>query len=210
MRIKLLNGKKTLHFNIPKTWNELNLGRYIRIMKVLRSEEKIRELEKVIRILNCITDIPKKDLYGLDMKSIGKLGTHLTRFLESVPDDELKHFIEVEGVEYGFHPKLVDMTLGEFVDLETFVENLEDNLHLILSILYRPVTEKKDDKYRIEDYKPDRERAELFKKHLTVGDFYGASVFFYDLDRELKISSKTSLIQELKNKKKKRALDKTN
>ena len=200
MRIKLLNGKKTLNFNIPKTWNDLNLGMYIRTMKVLRSEEKVNELEKIIRILNCITDIPKKDLYGLDVKSIGKLGAHLTRFLESVPDDELKHFIEVEGVEYGFHPKLVDMTLGEFVDLETFVENLEDNLHLILSILYRPVTEKQDDKYRIEDYKPDRERAELFKKHLTVGDFNGASVFFYDLDRELKISSKTSLIKKKKNK----------
>jgi len=204
MRIKLLNGKKTLNFNIPKTWNELNLGRYIRTMKVLRSEEKVNELEKVIRILNCITDIPKKDLYGLDVKSIGKLGAHLTRFLESVPDDELKHFIEVEGVEYGFHPKLVDMTLGEFVDLETFVENLEDNLHNILSILYRPVTAKKDDKYRIEDYKPDRERAELFKKHLTVGDFNGASVFFYDLGRQLSINSKKSSIQELKDKKKKK------
>jgi len=171
-------------------------------MKVLRSEEKVSELEKVIRILNCITDIPKKDLYGLDVKSVGKLGAHLTGFLESVPDDELKHFIEVEGVEYGFHPKLVDMTLGEFVDLETFVENLEDNLHNILSILYRPVTAKKDDKYRIEDYKPDRERAELFKKHLTVGDFNGASVFFYDLGVQLSINSKKSLIQELKDKKK--------
>jgi len=202
MKVKLLNGKKTLRFNIPKTWNDLNLGRYIRTMKVLRSEEKVSELEKVIRILNCITDIPKKDLYGLDVKSVGKLGAHLTRFLESVPDDELKHFIEVEGVEYGFHPKLVDMTLGEFVDLETFVENLEDNLHNILSILYRPVTAKKDDKYRIEDYKPDRERAELFKKHLTVGDFNGASVFFYDLGVQLSINSKKSLIQELKDKKK--------
>ena len=200
MKVKLLNGKKTLRFNIPKTWNDLNLGRYIRTMKVLRSEEKVSELEKVIRILNCITDIPKKDLYGLDVKSVGKLGAHLTGFLESVPDDELKHFIEVEGVEYGFHPKLVDMTLGEFVDLETFVENLEDNLHNILSILYRPVTAKKDDKYRIEDYKPDRERAELFKKHLTVGDFNGASVFFYDLGRQLSINSKKSLIKKKKNK----------
>ena len=83
MKVKLLNGKKTLRFNIPKTWNELSLGRYIRIMKVLRSEEKIHELEKIIRILNCISDIPKIDLYGLDVKSIGKLGVHLTKFLES-------------------------------------------------------------------------------------------------------------------------------
>ena len=200
MKVKLLNGKKTLRFNIPKTWNELSLGRYIRIMKVLRSEEKIHELEKIIRILNCISDIPKIDLYGLDVKSIGKLGAHLTSFLESEPEDELKHFIKVEGIEYGFHPKLVDMTLGEFVDLETYTENIEDNLHLILSILYRPVTAKSGDKYRIEDYKPNRERADLFKKHLTVGDFNGASVFFYDLGRQHSINSRTSLIQEMKKK----------
>ena len=200
MKVKLLNGKKTLRFNIPKTWNELSLGRYIRIMKVLRSEEKIHELEKIIRILNCISDIPKIDLYGLDVKSIGKLGAHLTSFLESEPEDELKHFIKVEGIEYGFHPKLVDMTLGEFVDLETYTENIEDNLHLILSILYRPVTAKSGDKYRIEDNKPNRERADLFKKHLTVGDFNGAAVFFYDLGRQLSINSRTSLIQEMKKK----------
>ena len=203
MKVKLLNGKKKLSFNIPESFDELNLGRYMRLMKVLKNdfENKVSDIEKVIRILNCITDIPKKDLYGLDLKSIGKLGLHLTKFLETVPNDELKHFIEVEGVEYGFHPKLVDMTLGEFVDLETYIENLEENLHKILSILYRPVTAKKDDKYRIEDYEPNEERAELFKKHLKVDDFNGASVFFYDLGTQLLINSNKSLIQSHKTKK---------
>ena len=195
MKVKLFKNNKSFRFNIPKSWDELNLGSYIKVMKVLKSKEKIHEIEKIIRILNSITDIPKRDLYGLDAKSIGKLGVHLTAFLESVPTQELKHFIEIEGVEYGFHPKLVDMSLGEFVDLETYVENLEDNLHLILSILYRPVTAKKKDKYRIEEYKPNRERAELFKKHLTVGDFNGASVFFYDLGTTLINNSKKSLTQ---------------
>jgi len=203
MKVKLLNGKKKLSFNIPESFDELNLGRYMRLMKVLKNdfENKVSDIEKVIRILNCITDIPKKDLYGLDLKSIGKLGLHLTKFLETVPNDELKHFIEVEGVEYGFHPKLVDMTLGEFVDLETYIENLEENLHKILSILYRPVTAKKDDKYRIEDYEPNEDRAELFKKHLKVEDFNGASVFFYDLGTQLLVNSNKSLIQSHKTKK---------
>ena len=203
MKVKLLNGKKKLSFNIPESFDELNLGRYMRLMKVLKNdfENEVSDIEKVIRILNCITDIPKKDLYRLDLKSIGKLGVHLTKFLETVPNDELKHFIEVEGVEYGFHPKLVDMTLGEFVDLETYIENLEENLHKILSILYRPVTAKKDDKYRIEDYEPNEERAELFKKHLKVDDFNGASVFFYDLGTKLLINSNKSLIQSHKTKK---------
>ena len=203
MKVILLNGKKKLSFNIPESFDELNLGRYMRLMKVLKNdfENEVSDIEKVIRILNCITDISKKDLYRLDLKSIGKLGVHLTKFLETVPNDELKHFIEVEGVEYGFHPKLVDMTLGEFVDLETYIENLEENLHKILSILYRPVTAKKDDKYRIEDYEPNEERAELFKKHLKVDDFNGASVFFYDLGTKLLINSNKSLIQSHKTKK---------
>ena len=200
MKVRLLNGKKKLSFNIPESFNELNLGRYQRLMAVLKKEDDVHEIEKVIRILNCITDIPKRQLYGLDMKSIGKLGKHLTTFLETTPTDELKHFIEIEGVEYGFHPKIVDMTLGEFVDLETYTENLEENLHNILSILYRPVTAKKNDKYRIEDYEPNEERAELFKKHLTVEDFNGASVFFYDIAVQLSISSKKSLIQKQQKK----------
>ena len=92
------------------------------------------------------------------------------------------------------------MTLGEFVDLETYTENLEENLHHILSILYRPVTAKKDDKYRIEDYEPNEERSELFKKHLKVEDFNGASVFFYDLGTQLLINSRKSSIEKLKKK----------
>ena len=201
MKVKLLKGKKKLNFNIPENWNELNLGRYMRIMKVLQSKEKLHEIEKIVRILNCISDIPKKELYGLDLKSIGKLGKHLTKFLGTEPNEELKHFIKIEGVEYGFHPKLVDMSLGEFVDLETYMNNINDNLHLILSILYRPVTAKKNEKYRIEDYEPNRESADLFKKHLTVDDFNGASVFFYDLGRQLMINSKKSLIQQKKKQK---------
>ena len=201
MKVKLLKGKKKLNFNIPENWNELNLGRYMRIMKVLQSKEKLHEIEKIVRILNCISDIPKRELYGLDLKSIGKLGKHLTKFLSTEPNEELKHFIKIEGVEYGFHPKLVDMSLGEFVDLETYMNNINDNLHLILSILYRPVTAKKNEKYRIEDYEPNRERADLFKKHLTVDDFNGASVFFYDLGRQLMINSKKSLIQQKKKQK---------
>jgi len=41
----------------------------------------------------------------------------------------------------------------------------------------------------------------LFKKHLTVDDFNGASVFFYDLGRQLMINSKKSLIQQKKKQK---------
>ena len=201
MELILKKGKKKTKYTIPTEWNELTLGRYMRLMKVLKSDEKIHEIEKIVRILNCLTDVPKRQFYGLDMPSINKLSDHLTEFLNTEAEQELTTFITINDIEYGFHPKLVDMSLGEFVDLETYMNNINDNLHLILSILYRPVTAKKNEKYRIEDYEPNRERADLFKKHLTVDDFNGASVFFYDLGRQLMINSKKSLIQQKKKQK---------
>jgi hypothetical protein len=199
MKLTLKKGKKKTDYEIPSHWDELNLSRYMRIMKVLKDKEEIHDVEKVIRILNCLTDVPKKELYSLDIKSIGKLNSHLTKFLETLPNDEIKHFIEVEDKEYGFHPCLKDMTLGEFVDLETYMKDIDQNLHNILSVLYRPVISKDNKgKYRIEDYEPNEERANLFKKHLTVDDFNGASVFFYNLGMELSSNSLKSLIVDQK------------
>ena len=200
MKLTIKKGRKKIHYDIPKHWDELNLGRYMRIMKVLKVEEE-NEIDKIVKILNCITDIPKKDIYSLDMSSINSLGLHLSSFLTSKPNEELKHFIEIEGKEYGFHPCLKEMTLGEFVDLETYMKDINENLHKILSILYRPVIAKDGDKYRIEDYEPNKERAELFKKNLTVGDFHGASVFFYDLGTQLLINSTKCSIAKMKKKK---------
>ncbi|QDP46311.1 MAG: hypothetical protein Unbinned4264contig1000_23 [Prokaryotic dsDNA virus sp.] len=197
MKVKLTKGKKVFRFNIPEHWNELTLGRYQRINKVLKDDTKIHDIEKVLRIISAISDIPKRDLYVLDLPSIGKLGGHLTKFLESEPEDQLQHIVEIDNVKYGFHPKLQDMTLGEFIDLETYIKDIDENLHLILSVLYRPIIAQSGDKYRIEEYEPNRDRADLFKKKLTVKEVHAASVFFYDLERELMIHSQKSLKEAL-------------
>ena len=131
--------------------------------------------------------------------SINKLSDHLSKFLNTEAEQTLTTFINVNDIEYGFHPKLVDMTLGEFVDLETYMKDINENLHLIMSVLYRPVIAKEEDgTYAIEDYEPNEEVANLFKKELTLKEFNGASVFFYDLERELSIHSLKSLIKKKK------------
>ena len=37
-------------------------------------------------------------------------------FLKTEPNAKLKHIIEIDNVKYGFHPKLRNISLGEFVD----------------------------------------------------------------------------------------------
>jgi hypothetical protein len=205
MKVNVIDNKTTKTYSVPATWNELTLGRYMRIMKVLKDKEETSDIEKLVRIINCLSKIPKKHIYSLEVNSLKKLGKHITSFLESEPNDELQHFVTIEDIEYGFHPKLFDMTLGEFVDLETYMKDIDNNMHNIMSILYRPVTQKdEENKYLIEEYEPSEERANLFKKHLTVREFNGASVFFSDLERQLSNNLLRSSIQKLKKKKKKK------
>ena len=90
MELILKKGKKETRYTIPTEWNELTLGRYMRLMKVLKNDEKVHEIEKIVRILNCLTDVPKREFYGLDMPSINKLSDHLSKFLKSEPETELQ------------------------------------------------------------------------------------------------------------------------
>ena len=94
--------------------------------------------------------------------------------------------------------------MGEWVDVDTYITNgVEDNLHKIMSVLYRPVIAKDGDKYAIEEYKPSEERQKLFLDNLMVGDFYGVSVFFSSLGNELLMSSLKSSVKKLKKEKEK-------
>ena len=77
------------------------------------------------------------------------------------------------------------MTFAEFADLDTLSTKKEEeilqNLHIIASIMFRPITEEvsKHD-YQIEKYdvKTMKKRAELFKEKLDIKFVLGAQFFF--------------------------------
>jgi len=102
----------------------------------------------------------------------------------SKQDNRLIKFVTIEGVKYGFHPNLSNITTGEFADLDTFCKDLNKNLHYVMAVLYRPVTVDKSGKYDIEAYKGTEERAELFKKRLPANVVNGAMVFFWTLGKD--------------------------
>ena len=194
----LKSGIETKH-NLPKHWDQISLKKYVRLMKSLEDKEVKTELEKIVNIITILSDVPEEDILRLPIKNINQLGGHLTKFLKTLPEDRLKHILKIKGVEYGFHPKLSDISFGEWVDIDALITaGANDNLHKIMSILYRPIIAKKGDKYQIEPYEPCKDRDEIMLENLKVGDFYGVSVFFSDLGRELLNHSLTSSIQTLK------------
>lgn len=98
------------------------------------------------------------------------------------------------GVEYGFHPKLEDISLGEYIDLEEYLKEPYKHAEKILGVLYRPITRKVYGKYDIENYNPDKHTGLGFQE-LGADVFVGCLLFFYRLELKLLTAFLPSLVK---------------
>ena len=87
------------------------------------------------------------------------------------------------GVEFGFIPNLDEMSTGEYMDLDTYITDW-DTMHNAMAVLYRPITNKLGNKYKIEEYKGSITYADVMK-HAPLDVVLGAMVFFYTLGNDL-------------------------
>ena len=153
---------KEVKLTIPNEWSDITIGIYQQYVKI--QESKGSEKNKVIRSLALLCNtspfVVKKMAYTdlLDIMNIikGMIDT------EPKEDDFVKVFT-FSDIEFGFVPNLNKLTTGEYIDLESYCKNPIENLHIIMSILYRKVTNKVNDRYAIEPYNPDEFKEELFK-----------------------------------------------
>jgi len=99
---------------------------------------------------------------------------------------------KMDGVEYGFIPSLDEMSFGEYVDLDTFITNVDD-LHKAMNVLYRPIEHKRKDKYTIKAYDPNTSDK---MKLMPLSASLGAMVFFWNLGIELSEVMMNSSLKE--------------
>ena len=153
---------KEVKLTIPNEWSDITIGIYQEYVKI--QESKASEKNKVIRSLALLCNtspfVVKKMAYTdlLDIMNIIK------GMIDTEPKEE--DFVKVftfSDIEFGFVPNLNKLTTGEYIDLESYCKNPIENLHIIMSILYRKVTNKVNDRYAIEPYNPDEFKEELFK-----------------------------------------------
>tara|TARA_R100001463_G_scaffold34593_5_gene75907 strand:- start:460 stop:1029 length:570 start_codon:yes stop_codon:yes gene_type:complete len=147
---------------IPENWEDITIGTYQNYISI--QESNINDKNKIIKSLallcNTTESIIKKIAYS-DLKDIMSIVKGLVD-KEPNKKDFKKTFL-FNGQEYGFLPNLSRLSTGEYIDLENYCKNSVDNLHVIMSILYRPITFQRGDRYAIEDYDPDQFKEVLFK-----------------------------------------------
>jgi hypothetical protein len=128
---------------------------------------------ELIRYLYGNLDVPKKEADQTLM--------NVLKIINDKPDF-IQRF-EYNGVEYGFIPKLDDISVGEFIDLDQYIKEGKQ-LHKIAAILYRPVTKRNGLNYDIEKYEGTSKYADIMMK-VDYKVVLGALVFFYNLGNSL-------------------------
>ena len=198
MQVKIKKEGKTNTFKLIDSWEDVTLEKWLKLIDF----EKGTKTEEATETIAALSNIPKQLIKELALSDVAEIMSRVGK-LQEEQDTSLKRIITVNEVEYGFHPNLDDITLGEYADIETFIKGgVEKNLPSLMAILYRPVKEKKNDVYIIDAYDGDiRMRAEEMKQ-MSAEQVQASLFFFYNLGKVLSEILPLYLMQRLKEMKK--------
>jgi len=171
-------------YYIPQKWSEVSLGSYQRFMELANDETD--EHTQSLNTISTLTGAPQGLLEKCKKSDIDKVLECVGGLLNHKVNTTLNMRITIDGVDYGFHPNLKDLTMAEFVDLDNNLKEPWENMHKIMAILYRPIIKINKKKYEIEDYDSTKcmQNAEKLKEALSIATVNGASGFFLTIAKE--------------------------
>jgi len=171
--------------NIPDSLGEITLEQYQKYLKI--QDENKDEKFLAVKLIEIFCGLRGDHVLMMRATDIQDIVNIITDMLNNTPALVTK--FKMNGVQYGFIPKLEDMTFGEYIDLDTFMGDW-DNMHRAMNVLYRPITDQYGDKYAIEDYNVD---APEKMKGMPMNAVLGSILFFYNLGMDLSRAMLNSL-----------------
>ena len=161
-----------IEIDIPTTLNEVKLGSYQKFIKIEEPTE--------IEVIQYLLSLEKETVLNIKASSVDLLSNNLTELFKE--EHTFADRFKLNGVTYGFIPKLDDITYGENKDITTYLN--WDSMHKAMAVMYRPIKQSLNGKYIIEDYKGSGKYSEIMLE-APLGVVFGAMVFFWRLTNEL-------------------------
>jgi len=178
--------------NIPTSLEDISLDNWIKFDAI--NKEGSDEDFLIDKMIEIFCELPLQDVAKIPFNDAQDIYKDLVAVLNE--ESKFEPIINVDGVDFGFIPNLNEITLGEFVDLDNYLLSTKD-LNKAMAVLYRPITYRNKDLYRIEEYdNPDKYKDVLGKQSVSFAT--GAVVFFYSLSKELTKHSLFSSLKEVK------------
>ena len=181
-----------MKIKIPSSLKAITLEKYQKYLKI--QENNTDETFLAIKMIEIFLGLRGDTIMKMKAKSIRDITNVLSEMFTEKP--ELVKEFTMKGVDYGFIPDLENMTFGEYVDIDTYIGDV-DNLHRAMAVLYRPITKKANDKYLIEEYEGEDDEK---MKDMPMDAVLSSILFFYHLGMELSTTMLNYLQEEEENK----------
>ena len=189
------NTTVQIELDVPTTLSDITLGQYQKYIKVV-DENEGQDADNFLnkKLIEIFCNVDLNQVEGIPLVEAEKVITVVSKAFEEKPK-LVRHF-NLRGVEMGFIPKLDDISLGEYIDLENTISDWQ-KIHEAMSVLYRVVNFKSKDKYTIAPYKPN-EDIKMMMKEMPMDAVMSSMVFFYDLGKELSRATLSYMEAEVK------------
>ena len=174
-----------MKITVPTSLSEITLRQYKHFLRI----EKEATSDKFIqaKMIEIFCDVPLEKVILLKLKDSEEIIQILSELFDSKPD--LVKTFKIGKTQYGFHPQLDDLTLGEYIDLDIFIGDW-DNMEKAMNVLYRPILVKMKGKYIIEEYIVDNHEALL---DMPMDAAMSAIFFLWNLGLDLSKTMTNSL-----------------
>lgn len=190
-----------IKITVPDNWSDITIEQYQQFTRLM--ESKKRDKTKMIEGVSILCNMEKSMVKRVAINDLEKVYSILMDMTKDEPSNvPLEKNVTYKNIKYGVIPNMSEMTTGEFIDLETYcVSGMTENLHKVMSILYRPLIEKPDlfGRYNVEKYNPSDEKKNNFLD-FPMNYALGVISFFFHLGEKLMIDSHNYL-EKLKSSK---------
>ena len=169
-----------INITIPENLNEITLYQYQRFEKLIKDNEPSEFVnQKTIEIF-CNIDL--KDVARIRIAEVSEILKHINELLQHKP--KLTTTFKLGVYEFGFIPKLEDLTAGEYIDIENYLGDVQ-TLHKAMAVLFRPIKHKSNKLYTIEEYESSDKYSEVLK-YMPLDVALGCMLFFFDFAQRLR------------------------
>jgi len=175
---------------VPTDLSEITLKQYQKFLKIQENNDDEHFLR--CKMIEIFCNVPHKDVLLIRMSDSEMITKKLGDLLAQRPP--LVKSFYIKDVEFGFHPEIEDMTLGEYIDLDTYIGDWQ-NIEIAMNVLYRPITKRRKDKYSISEYNP---KSKELMPHMPLNAVVSSVFFLLNLGIDLSIAMNHYLQEEEK------------
>ena len=165
------------YIDVPDSLSDIKLRQYQKFVKETKDNEDTDFIQN--KIIEIFCNVRATDVKKIKYTDIKKISDRINKLFEEKP--ALVRNFNLYGVNYYFIPNLDEISLGEYIDIDTYISDW-DNIHIAMNVLYRPLKQKLKEKYLIEDY---NENNNTVLQDMPLDAVMSSIFFFYHLGNDL-------------------------